>query len=254
VNFDNDVLQPSAEALRLLFAGAVDGSMAGSILSIQIPRYSVAYRDGAGTVSRNGGAGSTSITFTDPHGLKVGGYIFVVDLGITYYVTATPSNVLVSVFVPGGGGLAAFSGSTWQAAVIVANSIGPRIGYVPPSLLTTNLTYRGRSGTAPVTSARNIVFDGPVVATEGLSWKRMLQNYFLLWLGAMERYQLTRAWIKLNDGDVYQFDFTTSVYIEKFGSEFYVQSINQYDGEEESTEVEILALAEALDSSKITAL
>lgn len=254
VNFDNDVLQPSADAIKLLFAGAIDRSMSGTILSILIPRYALTFKDGSGTAGRNGGAASTSIIFTDPHKLKVGDYIFIVDLGITYYVLTVPNTTLVTVYT-GGGGLPNFSASAWQVAVIAKNNINPRIGYVPEGNATaTNLIYRGRSSTANVTSVRQVVFNGPIGSTEGLHWATLLKNYFLLWLGAMERFQLVRAWMKLRDNDVYQFDFTTSVYIEKMGSEFYVQSINQYDGDEDSTEVEILALAEALDSSKITAL
>jgi hypothetical protein len=237
--------------VQLLFAGARDVTFAAAVVSMLVPRWKVEYRDGNGTASRNGGGGSTSISFTDPHKLSVGSYIFIVDLAVTYYVTAINSTTLVTVFVPGGGGLPNFSGSTWQVVVITANSLTPRIGFVPAGSVTTPLTYRGRNGTAAVSAHREVRFTGPTTSPEGLEWESLLKNYFLIWLGAMNKYQLVRAWLKLTDDDVYQYDFTTSVYVDKLGSEFYVQAINQYDGEEESTEVELLALAEAFDADKI---
>jgi len=53
---------------------------------------------------------------------------------------------------------------------------------------------------------------------------------------------------------VYQFDFTRSAYVAKYGSRFYVEKISQYTGPEDSTEMSLFALAESLDPNKITDL
>jgi hypothetical protein len=53
---------------------------------------------------------------------------------------------------------------------------------------------------------------------------------------------------------VYNVDFTAPWFVRYFGSSFYLQRINKYVGDSEPTEVELVALRDFIDQSKIKAL
>ena len=248
VEFDNDVLPPSVDAVKLLYAGARD-TIFCNVLSIAMPANTLEPAVQSGTCGRNGGAGSFTIQFSSSHGLKVGDYFTTDDDNITYYVVSVFDALNVNVEKV----VANINGSPWTKIKITRNSLTTRIAFTDEnSVVQPTVTYRGTGGTATATTIRRVMFIGD--GAEGLSWKKLLTNYFVLWLGAMARYQLVRAMFKLNDNDVYQFDFSNTIYVEKFGTEFYVQAINKYIGSEESTEMELLALAEGFNVSKITDL
>lgn len=252
VKFDNDILRPEATAIKLLFSGAVDGAIS-SIYSILIPLYELTQGLGPGTAGRSGGASSVTIAFSQSHRLAPGAYIFIEELGSMYYVLTAPSTSTVTVAgPPGSTPLPNFAGSSWNRVTIKPRSLVPRIAFAEVNSLVTNITYYGRVSNAPVTLCKILSFTGQ--GTEGLTWKKLLRAYFLLWLGNMERYQLVRAMFKLNDDDVYQFDFTRSAYVAKYGSRFYVEKISQYTGPDDTTEMSLFALAESLDPNKITDL
>jgi hypothetical protein len=252
VTFDNKNLTPFVEWVKLIYAACKDDSFMQQIFSAYVPLWTRVETLGGGTASRSGGGGSITINFSQSHKLVPGDYVFIADTATTYLVLTVVDNDTVTVFYQTGGTLPNFSGSGWSKITYRMENLTPRIVFALEESGTSTIEYRDKGTKTDVTLWKQVLFEG--TATEGLTWEKLLKNFFLLWLGSMNDYKFVRCSINLNDNDVYNVDFTAPWFVRYFGSSFYLQRINKYVGDSEPTEVELVALRDFIDQSKIKAL
>lgn len=254
VVFNNSSLKPYADLITLLFAASADKLYAKYRVSLFIPIHKTSQVSGPGTCSRTGGAGSIGVTFALPHGLYHGDYIYIDAIGLTLYVSSVQTTTAIIVLIDV---LPAFTNSNWVKYKFEKQSIKPRVALRSNiTFNSTTLTYRTGTVVTVINDHYLVTFDGSPNDnnTDGLSWEKLLKKNFLLWLGSLENYKLVYAYMRLTDNDVYQADFTQQYYVKKFGAVFYLQAINKYSSDNESTEVELFRLGPLLDPSKILPL
>lgn len=254
VTLNNDVLEPVVDKIKLIFSACDDLPYMNLFQTIHIPAWRESRTTGASICSR-AGVGVT-INFSAPHNLVPGSYILIHQVNLIKFVISIVDADSVTVVGPN---LPSFSNSEWTRIDYEKNSLKPRIGFALPQ--STNIQVAFRAFNQAVTAApvsKQIVFNSqtvPITAgVEGLSWEHLLKNFFPSWLGCMEEYKLVRCHMMLTDDDAYFVDFTKTWYIAKFSARFYVQRINKYVGDGNTTEVEILAIQDFIDPSKITPL
>lgn len=249
VMFDNQALPPTVEFAKLIFSAAADLVFADTLLAMFVPVFSTTKTLGPGICSR-AGLGVT-INFSTPHKMIVGDYFNVEEIDRTCMVLTVVDADTVTV---AGANLAPFTNSTWSKVAIQEQNINPRIGIRTDSLFTAPMTYRYHGTVANVPTYYGVYFNGINASVDGLSWEKLLKRNFLLWLGSMERYKMLRAYFNVNDNDVLQINFTRQYYIKKHGSLFFLQGVNKYVGDGNSTEFELVRLGQFLDVNKIKPL
>ena len=98
---------------------------------------------------------------------------------------------------------------------------------------------------------KEVLFEG---GTEGLTWEKLLAQYWLLYLGSAEQLKKIRCYLRLTDDDVYFFKGLRPYHIERFGGNLFIEKINKYIDSSEPIEVTAFKLGDYLDKDKIKAL
>jgi hypothetical protein len=84
-----------------------------------------------------------------------------------------------------------------------------------------------------------LAFDTP---GDGSSTVGLLEKYFTPVKNLLEKPKLLRIFLRLKAKDILELDHTVPVYLKKYKAYFYVNSVNEYTGAGESTEVELIKL------------
>jgi len=245
VSLNNKLLPSYNEFLELIFAASED-VLFSVWQTIGIPAFELEVSDGPGTCSRAGGGGSISIAFSENHNLRVGDYIEIPgSTGIMYVIqTGTSTGCQVRRIT----GLPSIQNKTWRRHRVKTKTYSPRIGIRNTSAGTNWIYYNGLpAGDATISATQRITF-------EGIGWDVLLKDAWRMWLGSIERYQRIRAYFKISQNDVVNFDCTIPVYVNALGGTYYLERINKYIDESESVEVELLRLGDLIDFEKINKL